>query len=516
MRSCTAPRRARSAISGLLAIAAMLAAALFAAAPAAADHDVAPARLEGDTRFSTAAQIADFTFPDGSGVALLANGTRFADALAAAPLSRSTDAPLLLTQRDRLPDATDAAFTDLGVREVVILGGPAAVSVELEAELQDRFDRVVRFEGDTRFGTATRIAESIDASPNADVGEIDGERTAMIVYAFSAADAVLASSFAAGQADPFPVLFTEFDRLTPETEQALTDRGIEHVIIVGGPLAVSDGVEQRLADLGMDPTRVSGADRLGTAAAVADHARFVLGWDTDLVNLARGDVFADALAAGPYAGRTGSPILLTEDATELGQSTAGWLRARCPGIGTIRAIGGQAAVSTAVLDAAITEAEDCHGDQTETQQTFLVAPQEPVEVSAGTRYQLDVLSRYDDAELTGPVNLAIFPCAYSDVVGAGPDTFQDGDLDGNADFLGESDAGSAAIVDVNGTAIGAAGQVTDASTNDEGRIAVGLRAEAADCAVFVVYDDRNGDDQLDVDTDGQPTEPYGVGQLSWS
>lgn len=514
MRPRTTPERARSTISGLLAIAAMLAATLFAAAPAAAEHDVSPARLEGDTRFATAAEIADFTFPNGSGVALLANGIRFADALAAAPLSRSTDAPLLLTERDRLPAATDAALTGLGVSEVVILGGSNAVSAELEAQLQDRFDRVVRFAGDTRFGTATRIAESIDASPNADIGEVDGARTAMIVYAFSAADAVLASSFAAGQANPFPVLFTEHETLTPETEQALGDRGIEHVIIVGGPLAVSEQVEQRLADLGMNPTRLGGGDRLGTAAEVADHARFVLGWNTDLVNLTRGDLFADALAAGPYAGRTGSPILLTESPTLLGQSTADWLRARCPGIGTIRAIGGQAAVSTAVLDAATTEAEDCH-DQTESQQSFLVAPQEPVEVSAGDRYQLDVLNRYD-AAFTGPVNLAIFPCQFAEVIGAGPDTFQDGDLDGHADFIGESDAGSAAIVDVNGATIAAAGQVTDATPTDDGRIAVGLRAEAADCTVFVIYDDVDGDDELDVDANGEPTEPYGVGVVSWT
>jgi putative cell wall-binding protein len=502
----------RSTLSGLLAIAAMVAATFLAAAPASADHDVSPARLEGENRFATAAEIARFDHPGGSGVALVANGMGFADALAASPLSRSTVAPLLLTQRDVIPAATDQAFEDLGVQEVVLLGGTAAISAELEAALQDRFDRVTRFEGDTRFDTAAAIGASIDASPNASVGEIEGERTAMIVNAFAPADAVLAGAFAAGQPNPFPVLFTEQGTLTGITEQALTDLSIEHVIIVGGELAVGSSVEDRLADLGMNPTRLGGSDRLATATLVADHAQLLLGWDTDLVNLARGDDFADALAAGPYAGRAGAPILLTENPTALGNNTATWLEQECPNISTIRAIGGQAAVTTAVLESAEQRAESCHAG---TQQTFLVAPQEPVEVSVGDHYEFDVISRYDDQPFTGPVNAAIFPCRSANVVGADPQTFEDADGDGNADFITQSDTGSAAIVGVNGTATPASGQVRDVSPEGD-MLSVQLRAEAEDCAVFVVYDDVNGNAELDVDANGEPTEPYGVGQISWT
>lgn len=514
MRSVTSSARARSTISGLLAIAAMLAATLLTAAPAAADHEVSPARVEGDTRFATAAAIAELDHPDGSGVALLANGMGFADALAASPLSRSTIAPLLLTHHDEIPPATDQAFTDLGVQEIVLLGGPAAISAELEAELEARFDRVTRFEGDTRFHTAAAIGASIDASPNAGIGEIGGERTAMIVNAFAPADAVLAGSFAAGQPNPFPILFTEQGVLTHITEQALSDLGIEHVVIVGGELAVGSGVEQRLADLGMNPTRLGGHDRLHTATLVADHAQLALGWDTALVNLARGDDFADALAAGPYAGRAGAPLLLTETPAVLGQNTATWLEAECPAISTIRAIGGQAAVTTAVLERAEGRAEACHAG-VESRQTYMVAPMEPVEMSPGERYEINVIGRYDDAAFTGPVNVAIFPCAYADVVGSGADTFQDADRDGAADFIGESDGDSAAIVDVNGAAQEPAGQVF-ATTPQDGTIDVGLRAEAPDCVVVVAYEDVDGDGQLDVDSNGEPTEPYGVTEISWA
>lgn len=513
MRSSTSTGTSRSALMALVGVVAMLAATLLTASPAAAEHDVSPARLEGDTRFATAAAIATFDHPDGSGVAMLANGMGFADALAAAPLSRSTVAPLLLTHHDDIPAATEQAFTDLGVQEVVLLGGTSAISAELEAELESRFDRVTRFDGQTRFDTAAAIGASIDASPNADIGEIDGERTAMIVNAYTPADAVLAGAFAAGQPNPFPVLFTEQGILTHITEDALDDLGIEHAIVVGGELAVGQAVEDRLVELGMNPTRLGGQDRLETATLVADHAQLVLGWDTDLVNLVRGDVFADALAAGPYAGRAGAPILLTEGPDVLGQNTAAWLEAECPQISTIRAIGGQAAVSTPTLQAAEQRAESCHAGA-ETEQTYMVAPMEAVEADVGSRFEAEVIGRYDDAAFTGPVDVAIFPCAYTDVVGAGPDTFQDADGDAAADFRGESDGDSAAIVDVNGDQTGPAGYVDDAEPVD-GTLAIGLRASAEDCVVVTVWDDADGDGQLDVDSDGQPTEPYGVTEIAW-
>lgn len=503
----------RATFSALLAIAVMLAATLFTAAPAAADHDVTPARLHGDDRFATAAAIAEFDHPNGSGVALLANGMGFADALAASPLSRSTIAPLLLTYHDRIPAATDQAFTDLGVQEIVLLGGTAAISAEVEADLQARFDRVTRFGGESRFHTAADIGASIDASPNAEIGEIGGERTAMVVNAYASADAVVAGAFAAGQANPFPILFTEQGILTHITEQALSDLGIEHTIIVGGPLAVGDRVEQRLTELGMDPTRLGGEDRLETATLVADHAQVALGWDADLVNLTRGDEFADALAAGPYAGRAGAPILLTENPTVLGENTSTWLEAACPNISTIRAIGGTAAVATSVLEHAEGHAEACHAG-TQTEQTYMVAPMEPVQADPGTTFEAEVIGRYDDAAFTGPVDVAIFPCAFTGIIGPGPDTFQDANGDQAADFRGESDGDSAAIVTMNGDPVGPAGYVADASP-EGGTLAIGARAESSDCVVVTVWDDTDGDGQLDVDGNGEPTEPYGVTEISW-
>jgi hypothetical protein len=70
------------------------------------------------------------------------------------------------------------------------------------------------------------------------------------------------------------------------------------------------------------------------------------------VYLARGDGFADALAAGAIAGMLGNPILLTSSPNQLGQGTASYLTSHHQVISEVEAIGGASAVSDSTLAAA--------------------------------------------------------------------------------------------------------------------------------------------------------------------
>ncbi len=111
--------------------------------------------------------------------------------------------------------------------------------------------------------------------------------------------------------------------------------------------------------------RLAGNDRTETAGliarwetdgipAVASYAGLPkLDFMADSVFLARGDGFADALAAGPVAGMLGMPILLTASPNSLAQGAAGYLADHHLQISKIEAIGGTAAVSDAVLAAAV-------------------------------------------------------------------------------------------------------------------------------------------------------------------
>ena len=101
---------------------------------------------DGD-RYGTAARAAVDAFPDGAGVAVLASGETFADALAAAPLAAASDAPILLSGRDVLPEVTRTTLANLNVADILVMGGAAAISNEVTNSLHADY-QVSRIAGD--------------------------------------------------------------------------------------------------------------------------------------------------------------------------------------------------------------------------------------------------------------------------------------------------------------------------------------------------------------------------------
>jgi putative cell wall-binding protein len=119
-----------------------------------------PRRLAGESRFDTAAAVAALA-PDPSTV-FVASGERFPDALAASSPAAMAGHPILLTGRDRLPEATRAFLAPPArlVRTVLVVGGTAAVSdaVVLAIRAQLPAAEVVRLAGESRFDTAAVVA----------------------------------------------------------------------------------------------------------------------------------------------------------------------------------------------------------------------------------------------------------------------------------------------------------------------------------------------------------------------
>lgn len=109
-----------------------------------------------------------------------------------------------------------------------------------------------------------------------------------------------------------------------------------------GASADSDAAVPLLDQSGLD--RLSGDDRFATAAAVSSDT-FA---SADTVVIARGDVYADALAGGPLAFQLDAPILLTRTG-----SLPDVTRDEINRLGATTAIilGGEAAVSSAVAEA---------------------------------------------------------------------------------------------------------------------------------------------------------------------
>jgi putative cell wall-binding protein len=212
---------------------------LWSATDARAFHGVDTARTGG--------AVAREAHPDGADQAVLARAGDFADALAAAPVTRNPDGPLLLTPRDELAEPTRRALTDLGVEQVTIVGGAGAVSDEVAAAVEE-VAAVERVAGPNRFATAVAVTHAIGKAEGRTVGALRGRRTAFVVSGRRFPDAVAASAAAASATDPFPILLTEPDRLPEATRRALDNLEIPRAIVVGGPDAVSERVEAQLAD----------------------------------------------------------------------------------------------------------------------------------------------------------------------------------------------------------------------------------------------------------------------------
>lgn len=317
------------------------------AVPASAVASVETKRLGGADRFATAAEVARESHR-GAQTALIANGMNFPDALAGSTLAGAVKAPILLVTPTSVPAATSSALTDIGVREVVILGGPAAVSPQVEAQLRQNYG-VTRVQGDDRYKTAVEISRRASAGG---IGTVGNRRTAFVSTGLNFPDALGAGPLA--YQGKLPSFLTRTNELPAEVAQAFRDLRIEHVVILGGTQAVSAAVEAQIKATGATTERLSGRNRAETATFVADFALARMGFEGVNTILSRGDNFPDALAGGPLGGERRAVILLTATPCQLAIETRQWLEDHFNTVARIFVLGGP----NAVCDAVVREAKE--------------------------------------------------------------------------------------------------------------------------------------------------------------
>ncbi len=184
--------------------------------------------------------------------ALLASGTSPADGLSAGPLACAARVPLLLTARDALPEVTLRALRDLGVGQVVVLGGTAAVSTRVLDALDAAGLAVVTVPGATRYDTAAILLAlaSAAAAPAAagqggpDVGGF-GLAFADASVGYLANGARFPDALAAGPvagAALRPLYLSAPGGLSPETAGVVAAAATRAVTAVGLAGAVPDPV----------------------------------------------------------------------------------------------------------------------------------------------------------------------------------------------------------------------------------------------------------------------------------
>ncbi|MBT2757234.1 N-acetylmuramoyl-L-alanine amidase [Mesobacillus foraminis] len=113
-----------------------------------------------------------------------------------------------------------------------------------------------------------------------------------------------------------PILLTKADTLNPRTKLEIQRLKAKSVIIVGGPISVSENIVNQLKNMGITVSRISGNNRVEVANNIAKK----MGRRSKVV-IADGFNFPDALSIAPYAARNGYPILLTNNKHLLESST---------------------------------------------------------------------------------------------------------------------------------------------------------------------------------------------------
>jgi putative cell wall-binding protein len=344
-------------------------------------------RTGGTDRYATAAQLfLSGGYAGGTNnVAVIASGANYPDALSAnylaAGLNAGAGTRVLLTDPNVLPQSTTQALITAGIKTVYIVGGTAAVSANVSNAIAamhvlnnnaNAFINVIRVSGSDRYATNNQV--------DLFNGAVAGVNTAIVAVGSNFADALSVSP--AVVVKKFPLVLTDGAALSASAQSTLVNLGIKNVIIAGGTSAVSAATEASIKALGITIAyRIAGADRTLTAQMVATYettatgtAAFAattsyaalngLGFSTAAVDVARGDGFADALAAGTVAGAVVTaivppvvtaaiPILLTGDPNTLGAGIPAYLSGKAGVLGTVTILGLTSAVSVATTNAVI-------------------------------------------------------------------------------------------------------------------------------------------------------------------
>lgn len=300
-------------------------------------------RIAGTDPFGTAIALSQSQFDAGFGGTVVLAAAGSPDSISGGPYAAAESGPMLLTGKTDLPIEVKDEISRLNPMQVVILGGPGAVSLDQEIELREAGVPVVRrLQGPDRYGTAVQIAQEL---VNAQL--VSGSGSIAIANGDRFADAVAGGPVAA--ANGMPILLTKTAVIPSSVEAYISRNNSTATLIFGGSGVVSEAVADSLPSA----TRLGGADRYATSALIAAYGIDTLGMQPRIVGLGCGENsrLMNSLAAAPVLASRNQVLVLTPAATLSGY-TGDFLSERAGTIARITAIGDEANVSAETFAAA--------------------------------------------------------------------------------------------------------------------------------------------------------------------
>jgi hypothetical protein len=272
-------------------------------------------RVGGGDTVADAAAVAQAVFPGANpetrppAVTLVDKDNWQAGVAASVLMAQPLRAPVLLTDGDQVPAATQSAIEALQPRGTAVVAKGAQVLRVGSAPAPGNV-RSVRLQGSNPFA----IARAIDrfrtlaaGRPSRDVVVTTSERPEF---------ALPAAAWAAKSGDP--VLFVTRQGVPPDTRAALAAHQKPNIFVLGPPSVIPKSVSKELQGLGK-VVRISAADPINNAIAFARYTNGSFGWG--VVDPGHGLVFVnerrtlDAAAASPLSATgTYGPMVLVDQA----------------------------------------------------------------------------------------------------------------------------------------------------------------------------------------------------------
>ncbi len=300
--------RLRPRTLGLAAALAVSSALVAGAAPATASPGVdlkaaATSRVYGADRIGTAVAASKSFTGQGADAVVLTRSDTFADALAGAPLASDKGGPLLMTPRTSLDPGVAAAIKDelKPGGTVYLLGDANALSADVENSVKALGFPTVRLFGSDRFGTAVAIAKQLPSATSVSV-----------VTGWNFPDGLAAGALM-GVVDTDSghsigaVLLSDGNNLGASTQGYLDSRRFSTKIAVGGTAVTAVTKYQT------GWSQLAGNDRYETASLVAKQFTSTAYFQdaTEIIGVATGENWPDALAGSALLAYGGGPMLLT-------------------------------------------------------------------------------------------------------------------------------------------------------------------------------------------------------------
>ena len=220
--------------------------------------------------------------------------------------------------------------------------------------------QVLQAAGATRYDTGVQISQHQWASTGVTTDTRTQAKAVVLATGNDFADALVAVPLAKKVQGPLlltdglatttnSAVLTEIQRVLPTKDTK--------IFLLGGNVALNEGIEKQLQKLGYTTERLSGADRFATAVAVATSKDGMN--DPSHVIVARGDEgtnhngFADALSAGSYAANVfggGNSAVVLSNFNTFDSATQAYVQSKLhAGQENVAAVGGQAATAMTTI-----------------------------------------------------------------------------------------------------------------------------------------------------------------------